>query len=346
MRISDSIAEPLTIRGQRGAASRRRVAELLDLVGLTTAQGQRTPDALSGGQRQRVVIARALALAPKLVILDEPVSALDVSIRSQILNLLMRLQRDLGLAYLFISHDLSVVRHIADETIVMVLGTAVEGGATAALFEHPVHPYTQALLSAIPLADPITQRSRRKIILSGRARSLQCRAVPSSAAARSAKTAAPPCARRSALPLPAPRRPAWSEHRTQCAELRRSVPLRWRGLDLTSWRVRVKLQRLDSAICQLGHAGRFRTGATRAAVPFIAGQCAFSIAKCDPASLGLDQRVVPLRSRFGRHTGRVDGCDNCAIGLIQPQVGGVVVLARAELDGRRRGCRLAIDTGF
>jgi oligopeptide transport system ATP-binding protein len=167
MRICDSIAEPLNIRGQRGAASRRRVAKLLDLVGLTTAQGQRTPDALSGGQRQRVVIARALALAPKLVILDEPVSALDVSIRSQILNLLMQLQRELGLAYLFISHDLSVVSHIADQTIVMLLGTAVERGATAALFEHPVHPYTQALLSAIPLADPITQRSRPKIILSG-----------------------------------------------------------------------------------------------------------------------------------------------------------------------------------
>jgi oligopeptide transport system ATP-binding protein len=167
MRICDSIAEPLAIRGQRGAASRRRVAKLLDLVGLTTAQGQRTPDALSGGQRQRVVIARALALAPKLVILDEPVSALDVSIRSQILNLLMQLQRELGLAYLFISHDLSVVSHIADQTIVMLLGTAVERGATAALFEHPVHPYTQALLSAIPLADPITQRSRPKIILSG-----------------------------------------------------------------------------------------------------------------------------------------------------------------------------------
>jgi oligopeptide transport system ATP-binding protein len=167
MRVSDSIAEPLAIRGQRGAASRRRVGELLDLVGLTTAQGQRTPDALSGGQRQRVVIARALALTPKLVILDEPVSALDVSIRSQILNLLMQLQRDLGLAYLFISHDLSVVSHIADETIVMVLGTAVERGATAALFEHPLHPYTQALLSAIPLADPIAQRNRAKIILSG-----------------------------------------------------------------------------------------------------------------------------------------------------------------------------------
>ena len=167
MRICDSIAEPLAIRGQRGAASRRRVAELLDLVGLTAAQGQRTPDALSGGQRQRVVIARALALAPKLVILDEPVSALAVSIRSQILNLLMQLQREFGLAYLFISHDLSVVSHIADETIVMYLGTAVECGATGTLFEHPVHPYTQALLSAIPLADPMTQRSRPKIILSG-----------------------------------------------------------------------------------------------------------------------------------------------------------------------------------
>ncbi|MFI5014738.1 MAG: ABC transporter ATP-binding protein [Hyphomicrobiales bacterium] len=167
MRIADSIAEPLAVSGVPGAERRRRVAELLDLVGLPAAHGGRTPDALSGGQRQRVVVARALALSPKLVILDEPVSALDVSIRSQILNLLMELQRELGLAYLFISHDLSVVRHIADEAIVMYLGTAVERGPTQQLFEAARHPYTQALLSAIPLPDPVAQRSRRKLILSG-----------------------------------------------------------------------------------------------------------------------------------------------------------------------------------
>jgi peptide/nickel transport system ATP-binding protein/oligopeptide transport system ATP-binding protein len=167
MRIADSIAEPLVIRGVPAAERKRRLAKLLDLVGLSASLAGRTPDALSGGQRQRVVIARALALSPKLVILDEPVSALDVSIRSQILNLLMSLQQELKLSYLFISHDLSVVRHIADEAVVMYLGTIVERGPTEQLFAAARHPYTQALLSAIPLPDPVAQRSRRKIILSG-----------------------------------------------------------------------------------------------------------------------------------------------------------------------------------
>ncbi|MCB8822043.1 ABC transporter ATP-binding protein [Microvirga rosea] len=167
MTIGDSISEPLAIQGWSRDERRRRVGELLDRVGLPATYAERTPNALSGGQRQRVVIARALALSPKLLILDEPVSALDVSIRSQILNLLMELQKELGLSYLFISHDLSVVRHLADEVVVMYLGTVVEQGKTETLFDAPVHPYTQALISAIPLPDPQAQRSRERIILKG-----------------------------------------------------------------------------------------------------------------------------------------------------------------------------------
>ena len=167
MAIGDSIVEPLAIQGWPRVEQRRRMAELLDRVGLPAAYATRTPNALSGGQKQRVVIARALALSPRLLVLDEPVSALDVSIRSQILNLLMELQRELGLAYLFISHDLSIVRHLADDTIVMYLGSVAEQGETDALFSVPQHPYTQALLSAIPVPDPVLQRTRQKIILTG-----------------------------------------------------------------------------------------------------------------------------------------------------------------------------------
>jgi oligopeptide/dipeptide ABC transporter ATP-binding protein len=167
MSVRESIAEPMMIQGWSRERCAARIDELLERVGLPQSFADRKPHALSGGQKQRVVIARALALSPKLLVLDEPVSALDVSIRSQILNLLMALQKDLGLAYVFISHDLSVVRHIADEVLVMYLGTVVEQGPSTRVFAQPGHPYTRALLSAIPLPDPVRQRARARIILSG-----------------------------------------------------------------------------------------------------------------------------------------------------------------------------------
>ena len=168
MTVRDIVGEPLRIHGQfRGEQGTGRVNELLRTVGLSPEHANRFPHEFSGGQRQRIGVARALALSPQLIILDEPVSALDVSIRAQVVNLLESLQRDFGLTYIFVAHDLSVVRHVSDRVAVMYLGKVVEIGTKHEIYEQPTHPYTQALLSAVPIEEPGQRGKRQRIVLEG-----------------------------------------------------------------------------------------------------------------------------------------------------------------------------------
>jgi len=166
MTVMDIVSEPLRIHGiAKGAELKSQVRELLEAVGLKTQHMNRYPYAFSGGQRQRIGVARALALRPKLIICDEPVSALDVSVQAQTLNLLEDLQKDFGLTYLFIAHDLSVVEHISNRVAVMYLGVIVELASAEKLYDNPLHPYTEALLSAVPRTDP--DHVSQRIVLEG-----------------------------------------------------------------------------------------------------------------------------------------------------------------------------------
>jgi oligopeptide transport system ATP-binding protein len=168
MSVGRIVAEPLVVHNIGTKKEREeRVAELLDLVGLNPYFVRRYPHEFSGGQRQRIGLARSLALNPKFIVADEPISALDVSIQAQVVNLLEKLQNELGLTYLFIAHDLSMVRHLCDRVAVMYLGKVVEIAESEELYTNPLHPYTQALLSAVPVPDPVVEETRQRIILKG-----------------------------------------------------------------------------------------------------------------------------------------------------------------------------------
>jgi oligopeptide transport system ATP-binding protein len=167
-RVSQIIGEPMEMHGlASGRDVGKRVRDLLDRVGLQAEHGDRYPHEFSGGQRQRIGIARAIALQPKLIIADEPVSALDVSVQAQIVNLLKDLQAEMGLSYLFVAHDLGVVRHVSDRVSVMYLGRIVESATAGGLYEHPLHPYSNALLSAVPIPDPKANVERERLVLEG-----------------------------------------------------------------------------------------------------------------------------------------------------------------------------------
>ncbi|MFA9563879.1 MAG: ABC transporter ATP-binding protein, partial [Acidimicrobiales bacterium] len=167
MTVQAIIADPMKVHGMWKDGGPDRVKELLEVVGLKAEHVNRYPHEFSGGQRQRIGVARALATSPDLIVLDEPVSALDVSIQAGVVNLLDELQDELGIAYLFVAHDLSVVRHVSDRVAVMYLGKIVEYGSVESVFKDPQHPYTRALMSAVPVPDPRIERTRKRIVLEG-----------------------------------------------------------------------------------------------------------------------------------------------------------------------------------
>ncbi|GAA4966560.1 hypothetical protein GCM10023238_37900 [Streptomyces heliomycini] len=241
MTVGDIIGEPYEIHPEAAPKGdrRRRVRELLDVVGLDPEYANRYPHQFSGGQRQRIGIARGLALRPEVIVADEPVSALDVSVQAQVVNLMDRLQSEFGLAYVFIAHDLSIVRHLSDRVGVMYLGRIVETGTDTEIYEHPTHPYTQALLSAVPVPDPRARERRERIILGGDVPSPTD--VPSGCRFR---TRCWKARERCALEAPALAVPAWFEasggpaaHDSACTSRRpyrsgaprRSRWCRWRG---------------------------------------------------------------------------------------------------------------------